>query len=75
LGDCIGRLYIALYSSTKLFGFLRQEGFRATGTARINSGIYTRFVEKKKVDKAKDIEPWGKLYSAPTVGNNIMQYA
>jgi Transposase IS4 len=64
-----------LFSSTKLFEFLRKEGFGATGTARTNSGIYSGFVEKKKLDKAKDLEPWGKLYTEPTVSNNMIQYA
>jgi Transposase IS4 len=64
-----------LFTSTKLFGYLWKEGFGATGTARTNSGVYNGFVERKKLDKAKDIEPWGKLYSTPTVGNDIMQYA
>jgi hypothetical protein len=64
-----------LFSSTKLFEYLRKEGIGATGTARANSGIYTEFVQKKKLDKAKDLEPWGTLYSAPTIGNDIMQFA
>jgi Transposase IS4 len=64
-----------LFSSTKLFSFLRKEGFGATGTARTNSGICLEFVQKKRLDKAKDIEPWGKLYSAPTIGNDVVQFA
>lgn len=64
-----------LFTSTKLLKLLRKEGFGATGTARTNSGIYDGFIKKKQFDKAKDIEPWGKLYSAPTTSDDIIQYA
>jgi len=64
-----------LFSSTKLFRYLRQLGYGATGTARTNSGICAEFVNRKQVDKKKDDIPWGTLYSAPTADNNINQHA
>jgi Transposase IS4 len=64
-----------LFSSTKLFGYLRQQGFGATGTARSNSGICADFATKKQADQKKDNIPWGTLYSEPTIGNDINQLA
>lgn len=64
-----------LFSSTKLFGYLRELGFGATGTARTNSGICADFVAKKQVDAKKDDIPWGTLYSKPTISNNVVQSA
>jgi hypothetical protein len=43
-----------LFSSTKLFGYLRQLGFGATGTACTNSSICADFVAKKQADQKKD---------------------
>jgi hypothetical protein len=39
-----------LFSSTKLFGYLQQQGFGVTGIACSNSGICTNFVSKKQAD-------------------------
>jgi hypothetical protein len=39
-----------LFSSTKLFGYLRQIGYGATGTARTNSGICAEFIGRKQTD-------------------------
>jgi hypothetical protein len=64
-----------LFSSTKLFGYLQQLGFGATGTARTNSGICADFVAKKQADRKKDEIPWGTLFSKPTIGNDIIQCA
>jgi hypothetical protein len=64
-----------LFSSTKLFAYLRELGYGATGTARTNSGICADFVARKQIDKKKDSIPWGTLYSAPTIDNNVLQYA
>jgi hypothetical protein len=53
-----GSLYIIwldnLFSSTKLFGYLQDLGYGATGTARTNSGICAEFVAKKQADQKKD---------------------
>jgi Transposase IS4 len=57
------------------FSTRRKEGFGATGTARTNSGIWKELVIKKRLDQAKDIEPWGKLYSALNIGNDVVQFA
>ena len=40
-----------LFSSTKLFGYLRQLGYGATGTARTHSGICAEFVSRKQADQ------------------------
>jgi hypothetical protein len=64
-----------LFSSTKLFEHLRQLGFGATGTARINSGICADFVAKKQADQKKDSIPWGTLFSEPTISNKVAQSA
>jgi hypothetical protein len=39
-----------LFSSTKLFGYLQDQGYGATGTARTNSGVCADFVAKKQAD-------------------------
>jgi hypothetical protein len=64
-----------LFSSTKLFEYLQELGFGATGTARINSGICADFVAKKQADAKKDEIPWGTLYSEPTISNKVVQSA
>jgi hypothetical protein len=64
-----------LFSSTKLFEYLRDQGYGATGTARINSGICADFVAKKQVDQKKDNIPWGTLFSEPTLSNQVAQSA
>ena len=64
-----------LFSSTKLFEHLRQLGFGATGTARINSGICADFVAKKQADQKKVSIPWGTLFSEPTISNKVAQSA
>ena len=64
-----------LFSSTKLFGYLWELGFGATGTARTNSGICADFVAKKQADAKNDTIPWGTLYSEPTIDNNVLQSA
>jgi hypothetical protein len=43
-----------LFSSTKLFDYLQDQGYGATGTARVNSGICADFVSKKQADQKKD---------------------
>jgi len=43
-----------LFLSTKLFEYLQELGFRATGTAQINSGICADFAAKKQANAKKD---------------------
>jgi len=64
-----------LFSSTKLFEYLRDQGYGATSTARINSGICADFVAKKQVDQKKDNILWGTLFSEPTLSNQVAQSA
>ncbi len=64
-----------LFSSTKLFGYLHKLGYGATSTACTNSGICAKFVSQKQADKKKDNIPWGTLYSAPTISNDVNQFA
>jgi len=46
-----------LFSSTKLFQYLRDLGFGATRTARTTSGICAEFAAKKAADAKKDTIP------------------
>jgi hypothetical protein len=46
-----------LFSSTKLFNYLRDLGFEATGTVQVNSGICVDFVAKKKVNAKTNTIP------------------
>jgi len=64
-----------LFPSTKLLVCLREKGFGATGTCRINSGICEEFVKLKNQEKTKDSTPWGTLYQQPTPDKKIMQTA
>ena len=47
-----------LFTSTKLYSFLSDNGFGARGTARTNAGIHQELLDHKKSDK-NDIIPWG----------------
>lgn len=48
---------VNLVLSTKLFGYLWELGFGATGKARINCGICVDFVAKKPADAKSDDIP------------------
>jgi hypothetical protein len=64
-----------LFSSTKLFNYLRDLDYGAVGTCRTDSGICKDFVNKKAQDKKVDKIPWGTLEQAPTADSHIMQTA
>lgn len=64
-----------LFGSTKLVSYFCEIGYGTVATARTNSGICAEFVKKKQLDKKADIEPWGQQYQAPTISNQIMQFA
>jgi hypothetical protein len=64
-----------LFTSYKLLLYLRNKGYGATGTARINSGIYQPFVDLKKIDKKQDKILWGELRKVITPDNQVMQFA
>src|SRR6266480_5254973 len=64
-----------LFTSTKLLEYLKNAGYGATGTCRVNSGVCEQFVEKKKTDRKKDAIEWGTLFQEPTMSNEIMQSA
>ena len=53
--------------------YLKKTGYGATGTCWINSGICEQFVEKKKIDRKKDVIEWETLFQEPTISNKIMQ--
>ena len=47
-----------LFTSTPFLKYLYDQGYGATGTARINAGIHIDLIEKKKNNK-NDIIKWG----------------
>lgn len=55
-----------LFSSPDLFRALRKEGIGATGTCRINCGLYEPFIQAKKDDTKGKCWPWGRIESVPT---------
>jgi len=58
-----------LFSSPKLFIVLRKMGNGASGTARINSGIFQELVqEKKNLDRTR---PWGWIRAVPTLDGQV----
>ncbi len=61
-----------LFSSTKLFAYLRELDYSATNTARTNSSICADFIARKQIDKKNDNIPWDTLYSALTIDNNVL---
>ena len=61
-----------LFSSPSLFRILRAASNGASGTARMNSGLYIGLVEmKKKPDSSK---PWGWIHSVPTLDGQVKTY-
>lgn len=56
-----------LFSSPNLFEALLELGSAATGTCRINCGIYKPFVVAKGLDKQGKCWAWGTLKAVPTV--------
>jgi hypothetical protein len=62
-----------LFTSKKLLHYLRDCGWAATGTCRVDSGVVSELVEVKKAEKRKDSLPWGTLLEAPTESNKVNQ--
>lgn len=65
-----------LFSSCNLFRSLRQHGHGATGTARVNCGIYKPFVKLKAADNtaAADLK-FNEIRVVPTEDNQVNQIA
>ncbi|KFA70400.1 hypothetical protein S40285_09092 [Stachybotrys chlorohalonatus IBT 40285] len=59
------------FSSSKLFTALRDEGHGATGTARINCGIFKQLVEAKIRDNKGQCWRWNELRAYATVDNKV----
>jgi hypothetical protein len=62
-----------LFSTGRLFIILREDGYGATGTARVNSGIYKPYVTAKKDDKARGASgfKFNEIRTAPTPDNQV----
>ncbi|KAG5747638.1 hypothetical protein H9Q70_009698, partial [Fusarium xylarioides] len=65
-----------LFSSPNLFRVLREQGFAATGTLRLNSGVHRDLVELKTLDrKGRLLWHWNQLLRLPTADHLVMQFA
>ncbi|KFA55407.1 hypothetical protein S40293_10318 [Stachybotrys chartarum IBT 40293] len=62
-----------LFSSPRLFTALREEGHGATGTARVNCGIFKQLVEAKIHDNKGQCWQWNELRAYATVDNKVNQ--
>jgi hypothetical protein len=63
-----------LFSSPDLFTVLRALKIGATGTCRINSGIFKRLVQLKKDDTNGKLRwIWGQIETVPTPDNKVDQ--
>ncbi|ENH74214.1 hypothetical protein FOC1_g10001510, partial [Fusarium oxysporum f. sp. cubense race 1] len=63
----------SLFSSTPLFRNLRKQGYRATGTARTNSGIHKELVrDKNDDDKVKRMYESNAVKVIPTPDNQVL---
>uniref|UniRef100_A0A8H7K3B7 PiggyBac transposable element-derived protein domain-containing protein n=1 Tax=Bionectria ochroleuca TaxID=29856 RepID=A0A8H7K3B7_BIOOC len=65
-----------LFSSPDLFTVLRTLNIGATGTCRINSGIFKGLVQLKKADTNGKLHwHWGQIETVPTPDNKVNQIA
>ncbi|RFU33083.1 hypothetical protein B7463_g3217, partial [Scytalidium lignicola] len=64
-----------LFMSVKLAKYLERLKIGCTGTARTNSGIWSKLVQKKKDDKKHDTIPWGTVIEKPTVDGKVNMMA
>ncbi|KAG5804466.1 hypothetical protein H9Q71_010955 [Fusarium xylarioides] len=65
-----------LFSSPNLFRVLRKQGFTATGTLRLNSGVHRDLVELKTLDRqGRLLWHWNQLLRLPTSDHLVMQFA
>jgi hypothetical protein len=63
-----------LFSSPDLFTVLRALNIGATGTCRINSGIFNRLIQLKKDDTSGRLHwAWGQIETVPTPDNKVDQ--
>ena len=62
-----------LFTSVKLFEYLRKLGYAATGTARTTSGVLADLVDLKKADHGDRALPWGTVSAFPTESNMVNQ--
>jgi hypothetical protein len=60
-----------LFSSPRLFTALREEGHGATGTARVNCGIFKQLVEAKIRHNKGQCWQWNELRAYATVDNKV----
>ncbi|KFA68879.1 hypothetical protein S40285_07702 [Stachybotrys chlorohalonatus IBT 40285] len=63
----------SLFSSPRLFAALRDEGHGATGTARINCGIFKQLIKAKIRDNKGQCWQWNELRAYATVDNKVNQ--
>ena len=64
-----------LFTSIKLLEYLKKTGYGTTETCQINSDICEQFVEKKKIDRKKNVIEWEILFQESTMSNEIIQSA
>ena len=64
-----------LFTSHNLMTQLRDNGYGAAGTCRVNSGVVQDLIDKKNAEKTKDIFPWGSLFKAISSDNKVCQFA
>ncbi|KAJ3455260.1 hypothetical protein MRS44_013860 [Fusarium solani] len=65
-----------LFTTPQLLQALRKQGIAATGTARVNSGIYPPFVVAKTADNTGKLDwPFNRLRAVPTVDDIVNQIA
>lgn len=65
-----------LFSTGRLFIVLREGGYGATGTARVNSGIFKPYVTAKKDDKARGASgfKFNEIRTTPTPDNQVSSF-
>lgn len=63
-----------LFTTPQLLQALRKQGIAATGTARVNSGIYPPFVVAKTADNTGKLDwPFNRLRAVPTVDDIVRE--
>lgn len=65
-----------LFSTPQLLRMLRERGIAATGTARVNSGIYTPFIAAKTRDNTGQLTwAYNEIRAVPTEDDQVNQIA
>lgn len=62
-----------LFTSHNLMIQLREKGYGAAGTCRVNSGVVQDLVDKKNAEKTKDLFDWGSLFKVVSDDNKVCQ--